>query len=223
MDKKEMEKALVEDPCLRRTKENYHEDVLANDPSATGVREYSILNDIPHFHVTENSAHDLTHTVEEGIVKYNLTEAFRHLIYVEKLLTLEQFNERIQSFRFGDEEKVNKPQPITKENLDDRKLKMTAAEIGNLIQNISFIIGDLVPQDNVGWSLILKTVHFFDYCYLPCYENDDIIRWTELISDMHHIYISSFNQHLKPKHHYAIHFPSDTKRIGPLRYARTIR
>ncbi|KAJ6647993.1 hypothetical protein Bhyg_03218 [Pseudolycoriella hygida] len=51
---------------LRRTKENYDDDVLMNNFTATGVREYSIFNEIPFFHVTTSAGVNTTHDMSEG-------------------------------------------------------------------------------------------------------------------------------------------------------------
>ncbi len=184
--------------------------------------EYSSLNNIPHFHVTESSAEDLSHSVDEGIVKYNISYALYWLIYKHKLFTLKQLNRRIADFHFATEEKTNNPQSILEEHLKNQNLKMTAAEASTFIQNITFLIGDLVIENNEIWRLILETVKFFDLCYLPCYEEDDLNEWTKNIDEMHDSYIELCN-HLMPHHHISIHFPTDTRKLGPLRYMRTIR
>lgn len=67
------------------------------------------------------------------------------------------------------------------EHLKNHKLRMTAAETATFIHNITFVIGDLVPHDNDAWQLILNTVKFFDFSYLPCYEEKDLIDWRENI------------------------------------------
>lgn len=223
MDIKDMRFALMEYPETRRNRDNYDEDVLTHDAIETGVREYSTLNAIPYFHVTESSAEDITHTVEEGIVKYNIAEALYFLIFIDNRFTLNELINRMKTFSYGEEEKVNKAHRILKDHLVKGKLKMTAAETSNFIQNITFIIGDLVPEENIVWPLILQTVKFFDFCYLPCYEQDDIREWREIIFEMHDSYIEIFGDHLKPHHHFATHFPADTEKFGPLRYVRTIR
>lgn len=218
-----MRYATTEDPATRRNKENYNEDVLMDDLYETGIHEYSTLNCIPYFHVTESSAEDVTHIVEEGIGKYNMSDALWRLIYEQQAFTLQQLNCRIKKFSFGEEEKSNKPDLILKAHLDNHKLKMTAAEMASFIHNLTFIIGDLVAEDNPVWPLILSTVKFFDFCYLPCYEQDDIEKWRENIDEMHNLYVTICNTHLKPHHHFATHFPSDTERFGPLKGTRTIR
>lgn len=222
MNKNKAKTSTTENPALRRNRLNYNEDVLTNDLHETGIHEFSPLNKIPFFHVTESSAEDVSHTVEEGIVKYNISDALYFLIHDDKIFTIQQLNRRIKEFSYAPEEKSNKPHSILMEHLKNHKLRMTAAETATFIHNITFIIGDLVPHDNDAWQLILNTVKFFDFSYLPCYEEKDLIDWRENIEEMHSLYIE-YCDDLKPHHHIATHFPSDTSRFGPLRYVRTIR
>lgn len=223
MHKRYMRKLTSENPEYRRNRQNYEEDVLVRDQSLTGVREYSPLNAVPHFHVTESSAEDTTHVVEEGICNYNVAEALYFLIYNDRIFTLDQLNNRMKHFSYGEEEKANKPHFILDADLDKINLKMTAAEMTNFVHNLPFIIGDLVPEGHVVWLFLLDTITFFDFCYLPCYENEDLNEWKEIIKRMHEDYIHIFGTHLKPVHHFSIHFPADTKKYGPLRYTRSIR
>lgn len=217
-----MKKSTTENPATRRNRVNYNEDVLMQDLYETGIHEYSILNNIPFFHVVESSAEDITHTVELGIIKYNISDALHILIYEDKLLTLQELNLRIKEFSYAEEEKSNKPHYILKDHLDNHNLRMTVAETASFIQNITFMIGDYVPEENYTWKLILNTVKFYDLCYLPCYEEEDLNEWTENIDTMHKLYIEICGD-LKPHHHWATHFPSDTRKFGPLKSMRTIR
>lgn len=213
----------VENPEDRRNRHNYDADVLVHDQSKTGVREYAPFNYLPHFHVTDSSTEDLSHNVEGGVCHYNFIEIMYHFIYRQKYFTLDTLNQRMRSFGYAEEEKSNVPQPILEDFFKKLKFKMTVSEMANFTQNITFIIGDLVPPDDVVWLFLVNTVTFFDMCYLPSYEDQEIEEWRTVISDMLRYYQHLFNFNLKPVHHMAIHYPNDTKKFGPLRYTRTIR
>ncbi len=212
-----------DDPAHRRNRDNYEEDVLANKQSATGVREFSALNYISHFHVTDSSSEDVTHLVEEGICHYNFADILYYFIYDKDYFTLEALNKRLQIFPYGEGEKSNVPRSITKEHLKNDSFRMSAAEMSTFTHHVTFLIGDLVPEDDVVWHFLLATVTFFDMCYLPCYEEQDIEEWKTGIFEMNNFYSSIFERTLKPVHHQASHLPNDTTRYGPLRYTRTIR
>lgn len=187
-----MNHATVENPDDRRNRLNYETDVVMDNQSETGIREYAPFNYIPHFHVIDSSAEDITHNVEGGVCHYNFLECMYHFIYNEQYFTLDVLNDRMRSFPYA-------------------------------IDEITFIIGDLVPVNDVVWHFLLSTVQFYDFCYSPGYENQSIEEWRSVISDMLNYYQHLFNCNLKPVHHMAIHYPNDTLKFGPLRYTRTIR
>lgn len=239
MQKLETHEALVEIIEKLRNKNNYYEDVLENNVTATGVVEYSILNGIPLFHATDSSAEDITHIVDEGIMHYNLLPSLRYFIYERNYFTLQKLNDRIKFFNYTEDEKKNVPMPISKDFLREKKkrnkevkkrktterkkFKMTASEMFNFAHNLIFMIRDLVPEDDIVWQFVLTTIKFLDLSYLPCYEEDDLNEFKEAIASMHNSYKQLFNQTLKPVHHIAIHFPRDTLNFGPMRNLRTIR
>lgn len=99
---------------------------------------------------------------------------------------------------------------------------MTAAEMSHFSHNVTFMIGDLVPEHDIVWHF-LCTVKCFDMCYLPSYDDNELEEWSTVIDDMLTFYKDLFEQSLKPVHHTSIHYPADTKKFGPLRYTRTIR
>lgn len=218
-----MNHATVENPEDRRNRLNYETDVLIHDQSETGVREYSPFNYLPHFHVTDSSTEDLTHNVEGGVCHYNFIECMYYFIYTQKYFTLDVLNQRMRSFPYADDEKSNIPQPILEDRFKQDKFKMTVSEMANFTQNITFMIGELVPQTDVVWLFLLSTVKFYDMCYLPSYEEQDLEEWSDVINDMLNYYQHLFNYNLKPVHHYAIHYVNDTRKFGALRYTKTIR
>lgn len=82
---------------LLRTEENYFEDAETNNMTLTGVKDWSVFNAIPHYHVVNGSANDLTHDLLEGVLPYCLFCALVLLIFERgnrysllcKLLTFE--------------------------------------------------------------------------------------------------------------------------------------
>lgn len=224
LHRREMQKTSFEIPEERRNRQNYFDDVSKCDTSKTGVMEYSPFNEIPFFHVTDSSGEDTTHTVDEGILHYNLLPSLHYFIYEQKFFSLKLMNERIKSFRYVDEEKQNIPMPILEQTIKEKcKLKMTASEMFNFAQNLIFMIGDVVPEDDPVLKLVLMTIKFLDLSYLPSYDEDDISEFKQTITIMNNLYQEMFDETLKPVHHIATHFPEDTLNLGPLRSLKTIR
>ncbi len=223
MHKENMQTACSEMSDTRRNRENYCDDVSMNDQSKTGIMEFSCLNEIPFFHVTDSSGEDNTHIVDEGILHYNLLPSLNYFINETKYFTLQHLNERIRSFDYSQEERQNIPMSILKETFTKKKLKMTASEMSNFTNNLIFMIGDLVPGDDPVWEFVITTIKFYDLSYLPSYTEYDINEFASTIALMHGLYQQLFDKTLKPVHHIATHYPEDTRNFGPLRYLKTIR
>lgn len=189
MHRTEMEQASSEISEKRRNRQNYFDDVLINDSSKTGVHEYSPFNEIPFFHVTDSSGEDNTHIVDLGILHYNFLPSLHYFIYEKQYFSLKFLNERVKSFEYVEEEKQNVPMPILEEFLKNKnKFRMAASETFNFAQNLIFIIGDVVPEDDPVWKFVLITIKFFDLVYLPSYDEIDITELGETITLMNDRY-----------------------------------
>lgn len=60
---------------------------------------------------------DAMHDILEGVLQYVCKELLKDFIFKEKFLTVEQLNERINSFDYGYFNDKNKPSPITRTTL----------------------------------------------------------------------------------------------------------
>lgn len=137
-----------EDAVELRSKDNYQPHVSLNEPSKTGVKEDSCLNQLRYFHVTENISVDIMHNILEGIAPLEVKLMLQHLIYEEKMITLEQLNDWIASFQYGYGNVKNKPSVILKLRSSDNAIKQTASQMWCLLLALSFLLGDLVDRKN---------------------------------------------------------------------------
>lgn len=64
----------------------------------TGLSEECIFNDIPNFHVTENSSVDLMH---DGAESFMATEIVKYYITKTDYFNLEELNNIIESFDYS--------------------------------------------------------------------------------------------------------------------------
>lgn len=64
---------------------------------------------------------------------------------------------------------------------------------------------------------------FIDMCYMTSYDRSSINTLREVIANMNKMYVKLFKKTLKPKHHFATHYPTLIKKFGPLRYASSMR
>lgn len=84
------------------------------------------------------------HDVLEGVAPLEVKLMLRHFIYEEKLLTLEQLNERISSFQYGYGDIKNKPSVIMNLRNSESALKQTASQMWCLLLVLPFLLGDCV-------------------------------------------------------------------------------
>lgn len=96
------------------------------------------------------------------------------------------------------------------------KLKYSAAEMFNLIKIFNLLIHDLVPDSDPHWELYLMLREITSILNCRSINNSIISYLQNLISQHHSTFINLFEQHLRPKYHFAIHYPSILHQIGPI-------
>lgn len=134
----------------------YDVDVQLADPSATGIKELCIWNELKNFHLTNNYSVDVMHDCFEGICINDMTSILQILILDLKLFTLDILNSRISSFHYGNSEKLNKPPQLSSQVLNISKIKMSANEMWTFVRHFGLLIGDFVPVDLEIWDVWIK-------------------------------------------------------------------
>ncbi|XP_026830972.1 uncharacterized protein LOC113563508 [Ooceraea biroi] len=134
-----------ENEHLLRTLENYNDDLIVGDYRLTGIKENSIFNEIPSFHVVNNNAVDIMHDLLEGVCKYDMTLIINYYT-TDRVIFLETINSCIQSFDYGYVEFGNKPPVITQDALRKKNINIKAAEMMYLARNFGLMIGHLIPE-----------------------------------------------------------------------------
>ncbi|CAH1114429.1 unnamed protein product [Psylliodes chrysocephalus] len=200
-----------------RTKENYKQDTEKNDEKTTGIVQYSPFNDIPSFHVTDNFAVDIMHDIFEGVCHYDICQIIIYYITDLKLFTLDTLNIRKNTCNYGPIEIGNMSPPITMEHLTKRRLKMSARQMMTFVHFFSFIIGDLIPKDDEVWNFFLCLLKIIDILLSKEISKSEISLLAVLIEEHNQNYIRLFNDTLKPKFHFLLHYPTVIKKSGPPR------
>lgn len=155
-----------EDLSLLRDTDNYQADLHENNPSGTGVREESVLNDLHFFHVTDNVAPDIMHNILERVGSDEVKLILNSLTE-EKHLSLDTLNYRITSFDYGFCDKRNQPSPISRGDLRnlDGGMRQSAAQMWCLIRLLPLMIGDLIPHCNRYWNLLLLLLQCMEFIF----------------------------------------------------------
>lgn len=228
MPRSKMQFSYLEDDKYIRNIENYYQYAAVGNMTQTGVCEISVFNKVRFFDATQTCA-DVMHDVNEGILHYNLCEIILNFIE-NKYFTLEMLNQEKQDVKYGDLEENNKSKDITMNNLTSKKLKMTASEIHSFAHHLPFILlnimyGEVRDQleSNEVWRFLLATLRFLDMTYMSCYDTETINKLRLVVASMNEMYVRLFNETLKPKHHFATHYPSLIQKYGPLRYLSSMR
>lgn len=71
------------------------------------------------------------------------------------------------------------------------------------------MVGDLIQENDEVWKFFLTLLKIIDLLLSYNFNESNIIRLKQLISlCMLSMYIRLFNDTLKPKHHFLIHYPT---------------
>lgn len=202
---------------IMRNRQNYNEDLNANNFKLTGIHNNSIFNMLKTFHVTENFAVDVMHDIYEGVCHYSLCKILLFFIEDMNFFTLDLLNYRINTFDYGVIEIEKKPVPITLQDLKKNRLKMTASETKCFLNFLTIIVGDLVPENDKIWEYYLTLLRLVDLITSRVM-NDSIIKLIIILTEKHNsMYTQLFHDTLKPKFHLLLHYGNIIKWSGPLR------
>lgn len=161
----------TENQDLMRNISNYEDDIQLHDPSETGIRNISQLNNLPSFHVVENYCIDVMHDIFEGICHYDFCHILQYFIGTVKYFNLETLNSRKKNFAYGSIEIDNMSGEIKLKHINNKRLKMTAREMMSFTFFFPIMVGDLVPDDDEVWKFVLNLVEIVDL--ILCFEISD--------------------------------------------------
>eukprot|EP00102_Acyrthosiphon_pisum_P013497 XP_008183097.1 PREDICTED: uncharacterized protein LOC103309442 [Acyrthosiphon pisum] len=207
-----------EDLSAMRNVHNYSVDVASSNFIETGIYKESLLNRVTHFHVTQNFCIDIMHDLYEGICHYDICHILTHFIDTTKLFSLETLNNRKMNFNYGPIEVGNISPPIKIVHLKKRHLKMSAREVMTFVHFLPLMIGDLIPENDEFWTLFLILLQIIDILLSYTFTDNAISHLKQLISQHNSMYVTLFNDSLKPKHHFLVHYPTIIKHSGPPRH-----
>lgn len=80
------------------------------------------------------------------------------------------------------------------------------------------MVGDLIPEDYEVWNLFLTLLKIIDIILSHKITENEILHLKQLIMHHNSMYTTLFNDNLKPKHHFLIHYPTIIQYSGPPRH-----
>ncbi|XP_070410625.1 uncharacterized protein [Nothobranchius furzeri] len=210
-----------------RTKE-IHEAHLKTaqdtETSCFGVKRACPLTEhLNHFHVNTGYPPDIVHDLFEGIVPFELAVCLNILIS-KKYFTLEFLNTCILKFPLKWSDKKNRPHLIPHTYSSRKTVGGNAHENWCLIRFLPFLIGDIIPEDELAWQVILDLKEIVELVVAPVHTQETIAYLDVKVSE-HRQRLRELvpGETLKPKHHYLEHYPHLITCFGPLVGVWTIR
>lgn len=80
------------------------------------------------------------------------------------------------------------------------------------------MVGDLIPDEDEVWSFYLVLLKIIDILLSYKFTESTISYLKQLIIQHNSLYLRLFNDTLKPKHHFLIHYPTVIQHSGPPRH-----
>ncbi len=190
-----------------------------------GINYESFLLKINFFDISKCLLQDPMHILYEGVCHDELTCFFDFFLRIEKMISLEQLNEKIKKFNYFKSDKTDIPNEISYNNINQEVFTQTSGQIKTLFHNLPLMIGNLFStKSKENWSNFLRLLNIINRTFTFVY-NDQTI--SDLRNEIEN-YLKNFtklypNHPIKPKHHFMSHFPNQMRLFGPLRLHATMR
>ena len=111
----------------------------------------------------------------------------------------------------------NKPEIISKEDLDSRNLHMTGLEMYQFITHFGILVGDLVPEGNVIWEIYLTLREIIALCTTTSINPNRHSLLSNLVQEHNYYARHVLKRDYIEKDHLLTHLSTVMKKSGPLR------
>ncbi len=92
---------------------------------------------------------------------------------------------------------------------------LNASQTLCLIRNLPLIFGEIVPEGDTNWHLLLLLLHIVNIVFSPCITEGMTVFLKHLIEEHHRLFKNVYPQNnLIPKHHFMIHYAESIRQIG---------
>lgn len=201
-----------------------HCDELQADPLKSpvfGLKQNSTLNNLQFFHVCQNFSLDIMHDILEGVAQYEIKLLLNYL--AEFFLSKLDVCSRIYAFDYGYLERKNRPTRITLDS-SGNNIGLNSMQTLCLVRNLPLLFGDIVPEGNLNWTLLLILLQIINIIFSPSLTQGMTVLLKHLIIEHHDLFKKLYpDKNLIPKHHFMIHYPACIRKIGPLIHMWSMR
>lgn len=211
-----------------RTRNHYDEQIKIIDVSekvkydeTKGVKYYCKLNDLQHFHITTNPTVDIMHDLLEGCVPFLMKKLFLYG-FEKQVFKEKELNLLIQFHDYGQLNRCKVPSMI---NLQKRSIGQNATQNQCLFTHLPFVLYEFRENPNIKkiWVCVTSLLRIMEIVFsyeitktLLAHLNREIKTHLESLQNL-------LNEHLRPKHHFLLHYGSVVQRMGPLIHMSMMR
>lgn len=217
-----------EDSSKLRTKNMYDDQLKIINESekviyteTKGLKYYCKLNDLEHFHIMHNPTVDIMHDLHEGCIPFIMKELFKY-VFKNNIFTESDLNSMVQFHNYGCLSQNRIPSMI---NVNKRSIGQNATQNLCLFRHLPFILYYFREDTTLKaiWPCItslLKIVEIVSSFDLTNYDlivlNREVNVHLEGIKNILH-------EHLRPKHHFLLHYEGIIRKMGPIAHMAMIR
>ncbi|CAH1184033.1 unnamed protein product [Phaedon cochleariae] len=202
-----------------RSQENYDSDC---QNCSHGFKEFAVWNELESFNVIQNFSCDLMHDMLLGVLRYDMAFIINYLIK-SKYFTLDRLNDKIKFLEFSKADAGSAMPQIKQEHMKKKIIIISASEMMSLILYFGILVGDLVPEDDNVWKLYSLTTHILENLLARSFTKLSIMYSQSLIEEHHELTSVLFQEHLRPKYYFLLHYPLIITLLGPPRYFWSMR
>lgn len=213
------QKMVTEDSSKIRKRDEYDRIVAQirsgaalNLTESLGIKSACCLNTLPNFHILSNFTVDLMHDIFEGSAGFLMLEVFKYCMR-EKIATLEQLQTLVECFHYGDLWKKSVPSKL---NIEKKNLGQNASQMRCLIFHLPYILFPFKHELQNIWLAVESMLQIIQILLSYQMNENDLNRLSELITTHLRCYQLFFNQSLKPKHHFLLHYVRVIRLVGPV-------
>lgn len=194
-------------------KVNYHE--------TKGLKYYCILNDLQYFHILQNPTVDIMHDLHEGCIPFLMSKLLK-FSFKNKIFSESELNSLVQFHDYGWLGHYKIPSMI---NLKKRSMGQNATQSLFLFRQLPFILHSF--RGNVSleivWPCVTSLLRIVEIVLSPELSNSDL----DLLSRQVDIHLNgiknSLHEHLRPKHHFLLHYEGIIRKMGPIVHMSMLR
>lgn len=219
--KDECQTICSDDGHCKRSKNDYAKQLKIVEQSekvdfneTKGVKMYCKLNDLDYFHILDNPTVDPMHDLLEGCIPFLLKKVFTRCIE-KRIFSESDLNWMIQFHKFGKLDRCNIPSSL---ELNKRSLGQNASQMLCLFRNLPFILSEYSEHIEIKaiWRSITSLLRITEIALAQIVTEIELsILKREVMIHLNSI-ILTFKEHLRPKHHFLLHYEAIIRVMGPL-------